>query len=291
MHINGSWEIFEGTVKTNHDGWFNVGSSTVTGTLNFVTVAGQRTQVWDNAQGKLVDKGIQGVTIAGYPVPNYTLNDTSGDGILSGPVEAAPLLYNIDDFRPGGTIWNQIPSNRRVAITGADDWHWPGTGAPKALPTQDGRLQGLIFVDGSLGTQGSGDFNARDYGDGVTIVATGNVRISGNNIYMKPYWDNLVVMAGGGGYTQSGTLPSTTTGGDCSTDVVQFNTTNFMFGTQAKPGLIYSPWGTARVPASSINPSYGQMIAYRIHTNVSNAHIIYGPAASSPGDPELYYVQ
>lgn len=289
MHFTSSRIDFEGEVWTNRNVQINVGSGEIVGKVYYANEAKDRVQMWTPSIGANRLEGWQGVSVDGYPPPDWSNpNDNSGAGIIQRPPQPAPLLFNIDDFRPpDGAIWKQIPPERRFHIQGADDWHWPGTGAPKELPTSErGLLEGLIFVEGSLGTQGGGDFDAR-LGDGLTIVATGNIRISGNNIYMKPYWGDLQIMAGGGGYSPSNPTPDTLTGGTCSGgDHVQFNTANFIF-----EGLLYVPWGRIRIPVSSIMPSYGQIIAYTMHLNTGSTDIRYRSSINQENPPVIYYVE
>lgn len=317
----GGGMIYGGSLRSNKELYLNAQSGgsgsaasvTVTGTANYVTEAtGNRTEIWAATPPRY--EGYWSMDIAGYGVPvNSDPNDDSGTGLLQGPVQEAPLLYDIDDFRPGGAIWNSIPENRRYyleELPNGQRYQWTGIcsnpDACDVIPTWNNKIQGLYFVEGNFLVSGSGNGMNAMVGDGITIVATGRVDFVGPALHMTPYYDNLVIMSGfgaSGGYASYEVGQSITTGGTCGSDGnastqairIPVAQDGVVFGTAARPGLLYAPWGKVYFGTGNVGPSYGQIIAYTIASHQSQAAVYYGPTASgvssvtSPLD--VYFIQ
>ncbi len=319
----GGGMIYKGSLRSNRDAYLNASSGgpastptvTITGTLNFVTEAtGNRDLIW-NANPPRIG-GYYSMSIAGQlPLNNSNPNDTSDAGILQGPVQAAPLLYEIEDFRPNGEIWNSIPENRRTYIDNraGRTLLWNICSNPDScyqVPTRDGKIQGLYFVEGDFIATGTGAIMNAMIGDGITIVATGRILVTGPAFHMTPYYDNLQMMSGfgaSGGYQSYTAGQSITTGGNCGNDGDAMGGSNaislppgggantLVWGTEQRPGLLYAPWGRVYMGTGDIGASVGQIIAYAISSHQSHAAIYYGPTASgvsSVSSPlDVYFIQ
>ena len=303
----GGGMIYGGSLRSNKELYLNASSGgsgsaasvTVSGTANYVSEAtGNRTEIW--AANPPRYEGYWSMDIAGYGVPvNSDPDDDSGTGLLQGPVQDAPLLYEIDDFRPDGAIWNSLPENRRYYLEELpSDQYYQWTGicsnpdACDVVPTWDDKIQGLYFVEGDFRVSGSGTAMNAMIGDGITIVATGRIRFVGPSFLMTPYYDNLVMMSGygaSGGYESYSVGDSITTGGTCgpdgNTDTHAINLPpgqqGLVFGTEERPGLLYAPWGRVSMGTGNVGPLVGQIIAYTISSHQSQSSIYYGPTASA----------
>jgi hypothetical protein len=314
--LDGTSMDFTGSVTSNNNMSIDPGGSggRITGTANFVGGADGLATI-DQWPVPAHVEGFPNTSVAGYGPPNWSdPHDDSGEGLRQIPVQPAPLLYEIDDFRPGGEVWESLPENRRRELPADVHWKWPGTCATPdwcddQMPTWNGKVQGLYFIDGDFSLTGGGNlsdgFMNAINGDGITIVATGRVEVTGPPFVIMPYYDNLQIMSGAGavgGYSSVDAGTSITTGGSCDLEAIRLPQGSFghlsaslSFGTAARPALIYAPWGQVAIGTTNAGPAYGQIVAYTIDMDFNTANIYHVPAikgvSGSTAPLDVYYLR
>jgi len=296
LYTSGNNVLYEGSLRSNAEMWLSITDDssnvygTVTGTANYVTLAaGNRREIW--AATPPHDAGWGGLDLGGHGIPVINdPNDDSDADLFQGPVQPAPLLYDIDDFGPGGSIWEATPANRRHPLPGGN-YSWPGFMGANELPTSGGKVQGLYFVNGDFIVTNDSRPMDGTLGDGVTIVATGRIRFNSGPLILEPYYSNLTMMSGYGtgtsnGYQNYEVGDSITTGGTCGGQYPSSDNSaiylptqqgGVVFGTEARPGLLYAPWGTVKFGTGNVGPTYGQIIAYGINSEHNSSAIHYRP--------------
>lgn len=186
-------------------------------------------------------------------VPNYPLADD--------------FYYRFEDFAPpevsppsGGFIWNEVDAAHRfyspVSL---------GTSDERFFKNADGSLKdGLYVVNGSVKLN-----NLKNLGDRpwrVTIVATGNVEISGS-INQLPYIRGLFI------YTLS--------------DNMSNGAVNLSGSDNQWAGMIVAPNGEASVSGSKVNNLSGMIVAQDISISGSTIKLNHRPEYCPPDPPRV----
>lgn len=229
---------------------------------------------------------------------------------LDSPVPT-PLLYDINDFRPGGKWANWAMSQSRTPAGNADLDSLPGPEDDLYYYYNDGNsryfdgqwaedfvnnnpwarpqylpLEGLIVVEGDF-KMGSNPRNGQQIKPGprgLTIVATGKIMVNGPEIGLeKPFVENLLLFSYDG-YTPDD--PNTPQYEPITRSCPNGHAIQWPSAVANLNGLIYAPGGHVNVPTSSTEV-FGQIIAYSIGVNVANFRINYENPYLDPGAPSV----
>lgn len=192
-------------------------------------------------------------TIAGSLHSNGSVQINANSGHIAGPTtyvssasgwpqsqfaggltQAEPLVFeapwDISDYAPGS------PKAELAADAYFHHPHGLNTAVSSVAP-------GLHFVEGNVNLypSGSGTVDL----DGVTIVATGSIQISANNVSLSPWDPDGVAL-----FANSNNTPS------CSAQAVQLSTTSLTF-----TGVIFAPYGKVGLYTNSNTSISGAVIA------------------------------
>lgn len=189
--------------------------------------------------------------VGGLEANNLVINPSTGDVQLTEPVNV-PLLYDIRDYAPGGVRAMEAQAlGMYHQYTGDTDFNMN-----QINNTDPEFLQGLFYVDGDLTIRGNTVLSGPQ---GVTIVATGEIKLSGSNHVLAPYMDGLTIF--------------TTVHSDCDStkaiDASSSGTTWF--------GVIYAPYGHVKLPGSGVFTARGAIIADTVSVPGSSTDITYDP--------------
>lgn len=187
--------------------------------------------------------------------------DSGDDNQYPSPVQVAPaampVAFNVDDYRPGGRaaaaaeqagLYYYISGDLHIGDDGDDD---DNDDAPELR-------DGLYYVTGDVA------ISADNLHNQVTIVASGNIEISGSGQELSAYSDELLLFSG---QSSSWSEPITISGGG---SVFQ--------------GLVYASGGRIEVSGSD-NVFYGGLFARALKLNGSSLTVAYEPSYCQTNEP------
>lgn len=192
--------------------------------------------------------------------------EPNGDPSIK-PVDNYPLpdgfFYRFEDFARGGFIWNEIAPTQRFDFT--------RDVTESDMKNVDGSLRdGLYVTTGSMHLNGLDNLGPTDKPWRVTLVAKGEVQVSGG-INQLPLARGVFV------FTLS---PNTSQG------AVKLS------GSENKwAGLIAAPNGDVNISGAHNSDLAGMIIAQRIDISGSNNHINHRPEFCPPNPPRVLLVK
>lgn len=175
---------------------------------------------------------------------------------------------DMDDYRPGGLIWEALPEGQKTHHTG--DW----------VENQTDNLSGFHMVEGDVTLRQI----TVDNTIGLTVVATGKINVISPNSEMKYYEplltlnDNDIPSVGFLFYSEFGTQSS-----DCSAsnDAIDFSTNNIN-----ATGVLFAPNGG--ISGSFSDGFYkGALVGWRVSLSGSDSDIIRDPTLFPPQPPRV----
>jgi hypothetical protein len=166
--------------------------------------------------------------------------------------QPAPVTFDVADYQPGGA---------RAIAAGVDYHAYPGNEMWNGLNLPGG----LYFVDGRLSMN---DVT----GEGVTIVATGTIDLTGTNEINRtdPPWD-----PDGLGLFSNRNAPT----GACNPWVIRWSGSDHRWG-----GIQYAPYGLIQMSGASNSSFQGSIVAYRVDLSGANISITKSPL------PDPYHI-
>lgn len=170
--------------------------------------------------------------------------------------------YNIDDFAPGTTLTNAVPSGYYHAIfSNADDSDYKDGNHTWDVDSRT--LEGMYYIDGDVKLGNSVSFGSQ----GVSIIATG--KISGNAVNANYYQ-----YAG-----STGVLFFSNESTNCGTDAIKMSGSSTQWH-----GLIYAPNGGVSVSGSELT-LIGVVIGQTFSTDASEMLLVGDPSVIPPRPP------
>ncbi len=185
-----------------------------------------------------------------------------------------PVSLSYSDFRPGPAPGFEDDGWAYVAMTNTvpTDYHYFNVQVTKSLLEGAGLMTGNILQPGvyvsSVGFSFSGAGGSGIYGDGVTFVTLGEIDISGNGSYMRPYFEGLLLLTDGLGNPCASAAAINLTG-----SAVNWG------------GIVFAPNGNVTFAFSDNSTFYGSIIAGTVDVTGSAVQIIYDPSYLPP-DPD-----
>lgn len=163
-------------------------------------------------------------------------------GIVHEPaLQGDPFGWSIIDFAPGGS----------AAVAAGDDYHLPSTSNGTWRVTGDAAdiARGLYYVDGDVHlATGATELN------GVSIVATGSIKIGSNSISLSPY---------------SSDMPTLFAGEDrCNKDGIKLSSSQITIS-----GAIYSPGAKIKMNSSLMTGTSTSIVGAVVQINASTISI------------------
>lgn len=206
--------------------------------------------------------------------PNkVTLNGTATNGA---PKVSNPMsIIDINDYAPGGAIYEALPAHRRHYIVGNFE------------PARNSVLAGLYFVEGNVTIRPS-DNVTWDPNVGATIVSRGAMDIHVDSGVGLAYYTELLSL----GYTDlpvAGFLAYTEFGARGCTGNAANNAISFT-GKVNSAGVLYAPNG--QIDASFPDVQFvGAIIGWRVKLSGAQATIIHDPTLLPPLAPKVQIAQ
>lgn len=220
----------------------------VTGSSGYITG-----DVFSNTDLKLSSSGTTYDGHGFYTGANQSSEQTvwiPGDG---NPIQLADPIpdespYVLEDYAPGGIYAIQAE---------AEGLYYPSTESVLWNTNKDGKLEGLYFVDGS------GDFsvvgrNLTVGEKGVTIVSTGTISLSADDITLEPYSGDLLLFS--------------TAVSNCGNNSITLSSSNTIWS-----GMIYANNGGVRFSDSGNSTTAGGIVAQTIQISASNTNLTRDP--------------
>lgn len=193
-----------------------------------------------------------------YPSSSITFNPPSPNPVQSSS-KPYPVVYNYDDFAPGGSE-AMYAGSHYYSCNCKMDLGWLQSHGLYNSTTQ-------VLNDGVYFTTGDVDLSAGSLvGNRVTFVAGGVINISGSDQFLRPYTSGLLAYS----YNYSTT-------NQCTTPLVKF-----AGGSNDWGGIIFVPHGLIEMSGSSTSSYDGGLIGWSIRINGSDLNISYNPAYFSP---------
>lgn len=206
------------------------------------------------------DSQINPDKIEGGPDP-----DADDRGITQVPNYPLPedFAYRFEDFKPGGYIWNEVHESQRFYIDGdlntAD------------VKNSDGSLKdGLYVVEGEIKLNNLDNLGATDPPWRATLVARGDVQVSGG-INQMPIARGIFV------YTESSNI---------SNGAVKLSGSY-----NGWAGLILAPNGNVDMSGARNSDLAGMILANKIDASGSDNNINHRPEYCPPNPPRVLLVQ
>lgn len=226
LKLTGSYQVVGGGIHSNGDVQVNGNASepsVYTGTLEYVT----------------------NVAVSGAYIIDPPDNQPS-----PGIKDIIPLLFEIEDFAPGGDF----------AVEAGADYHYL-VGAK--IQNNELEAAGLLDDDGNLTpglyfTDGHFELNGSLTGVGVTFVSRGHFWLSGSEHYFEPYHPQLLIFSLDPG------APS------CNTTAIKVSASSSTWY-----GLIYAPYGAVNMSNASNTGVYGSIIGWTVDLSGSEVEIHY----------------
>ena len=183
-------------------------------------------------------------------ISNATIVDPPDNAPKVTQVDMIDLLFDIEDFAPGGEI----------AVAAGSDYHYlTGT----KIQNNELEAAGLLDVDGNLTpglyfTDGSFELNGSLVGSAVTFVSRGHFYLSGSEHYFEPYHPQLLI------YAYEPGAPS------CNTTAIKVSASSSTWY-----GLLYAPYGGVNMSNASNTGVYGSILGWTVDLSGSNVEIHY----------------
>lgn len=232
-----------------------------------------------SSSGMTIDGSAQ--TVTSFDPPNYSskVHFEPGGTYTPGvdPRDNPFSWVDIDDYRPGGIIFDALDALNPDQVTyHSTSWN-PGNGA---------HVSGFHFVEGSVDLKQI----TVDNTIGLTVVATGKIVLNNPNSDIK-YYEPLLTLNDidipSIGFLFYSEDESVTPDNQCSAseDVIDFRASDFNVS-----GVLYAP--RANISASHSKGTYiGALIGWRVSLSGSNTRIERDPDLFPPQPPRVSIAQ
>jgi Flp pilus assembly protein TadG len=268
--------VFAGSLTcTNAIHWTNSESSITGGLFSNTDIL-----MGGGGQGNVIIGDSGAVGTVDYHDQNSTWYKSDGTTTTlpanNAPAKTDPLNLQMADYVSGGSAAKRAALYKSIISSADDPTYNDGNNTWK--PDNGTPLEGLYYVDGNvdIGTNVdvNGDRNGDGRHDGLTIVATGDIKINvGSGMDLHYY-------SGGGG---DGII---TYSGSGLGDPCGHNSVDVSGSAASVVGVIYAPNGGVNFNLSNLTMR-GAIIANTITMGGSNFTLVYDPTLIPPRPPSV----
>jgi hypothetical protein len=208
--------------------------------------------------------------VSNSAVQGAVLVDEDGDPVQPTQVDPAvlPLLFDIEDFAPGGI---------RAERAGGNYYYFSG-GSYSKVRSQDLVARGLLGANNLLKpglyfADNQFDLSGTMTGWGVTFVTRDSFSLSCSSCVLSKWEDQLLVFAFKG-------VPGT-----CNDNAIKISASETTWF-----GLLYAPYGGVDLSMSDNLGVYGSIVGYTVDLSGSEIEIHYDPQVDPPIAPTVVLI-